>query len=117
MKATMLLAIFLFAETWSGYLVDARCYASQERNVNPFDGNFNTNHNRGYEIRVCRPSTKTKSFVVVNSDGSSFELAPSGNAKAAALIQRAPKEPDIAVTVTGEKHKEGVTADSITLAR
>ena len=117
MKATMLLAVFLFAETWSGYLVDAKCYASQERNVNPFDSNFNTNHDRGYEIRVCRPSAKTTSFTVVARDGSSFELDPSGNDKLADLIRQAAKEPDIAVTVTGEKHKDTVKVNSITLTR
>jgi hypothetical protein len=124
MKLAMLLALLLcldsapvYAENWTGYLVDARCYSSQERNVNPFDPTFNTNHDRGYEIRVCRPSAKTRSFAVVDSDGVSFELDPSGNEKAADLIRRAPKESVISVTVTGTKHKDTVRVDSIYLAR
>jgi hypothetical protein len=124
MKLAMLLAVFLclcaapvYAETWKGYLVDARCYSSQERNVNPFDPNFNTNHDRGYEVRVCRPSAKTRSFAVVDFDGVSFELDPSGNGKAADLIRQAPKESVISVTLTGEKHKDTVRVDSISLAR
>jgi hypothetical protein len=124
MKRAILLAVFLFggsiplfSETWSGYLVDSKCYASQERNVNPFDSNFNTNHDRGYEIRVCQPNAKTKSFTVVDSDGVSFELDPSGNEKAANLIRQAPKKPVISVTVTGKKHEDTVAVDSISLAR
>jgi hypothetical protein len=106
----------VYAETWTGYLVDAKCYASQERNVNPFDPNFDTNHDRGYEVRVCQPGAKTKSFTIVQSDGVSFELDPSGNGKAADLIRQTSKESVIRVTVTGEKHKGIVRVDSISLA-
>ena len=124
MKHTMLVAVCLFlgsapvfAETWTGYLVDAKCYASQERNVNPFDSNFNTNHDRGYEVRVCRPSAKTSTFAVVDPDGVSFELDSAGNQKAAELVRQTGKKSVFGVTVTGELHKDTVSVDSISVAR
>jgi hypothetical protein len=124
MRQVILLAAFLyllsvpaFAETWTGYLVDAKCYASEERNVNPFDSNFNTNHDRGYEIRVCQPSAKTRSFTVVDSDGVSFELDPSGNGKAADVVRQAGKTSMLSVTITGQKHKDTVSVTSISPVR
>ena len=113
----LLLAVFLLAETWNGYLVDAGCFASQERNVNPFDGNFNTNHDRGYEVRVCRPSATTRSFTLVGSDGAVFELDSAGNQKAAELVRQTGRQQVFSVTVTGEKHKDTVTLDSISVTR
>ena len=125
MKQVISLALFLclgsvpvYPETWTGYLVDAKCYASEERNVNPFDPTFDTNHDRGYEVRVCQPTAKTKSFTVVDSDGVSFELDPSGNTRAASLIrQGTSKKSVITVTLTGEKQEHRVKVDSISLAR
>jgi hypothetical protein len=122
MKQTVLLAALLclrsvpvLAESWTGALVDSNCYASEEGNVNPFDPPFNVNHDRGFEIRACRPSARTKSFAVVDSDGQSFKLDPSGNAKAAELVRQAGKKSRLDVMVTGEKHKDTVRVNSISL--
>jgi hypothetical protein len=125
MNGTMLLALLVclgtapvYVETWTGYLVDSKCYASQERNVNPFDPTFNTNHDRGYEIRVCQPNAKTKAFAVVDADGVSFQLDHLGNEKAFDLIrQEGLKKPVVSVTVTGEKQKDKVKVDSISPVR
>jgi hypothetical protein len=107
----------VFAESWTGDLVDSRCYTSQENNVNPFDPVSNVNHDRGYEIVVCRPNARTQSFTVVDSDGRSFQLDSSGNSKVADLVRQADKKSRLLVTVTGEKHKDAVTVDSIALAK
>jgi len=104
-------------ENWTGYLVDANCYASEERNVNPFAASFDANHDRAYEIRVCRPKARTRKFAVVDVNGKSFELDPSGNAKAADLIRKIGQKRLLNVTVTGDRHDHTVTVDSISLAK
>jgi len=105
------------AESWTGYLVDARCYASEERNVNPFAASFDANHDRGYQIRVCRPKVGTRKFAVVDSNGQSFQLDPSGNAKAADFVRRIGEKRLLNVTVTGQRHEQTVTVESISLAK
>jgi hypothetical protein len=107
----------VFAESWTGDLVDSKCYASEENNVNPFDPPNNVNHDRGYEIRVCRPNARTKAFTVVNSDGQSVQLDASGNVKATDLVRQADRKSRLLVTVTGEKQKDTVRVDSISLAK
>jgi len=105
------------AENWTGYLVDAKCYASEERNVNPFAASFDANHDRGREIRVCRPKVRTRKFAVVDSNGQSFQLDPSGNAKAADFVHRIGEQRILNVTVTGDRHDHTVTVESISLAK
>ena len=108
----------LLAESWTGYLVDAKCYSSQERNVNPFDPSFDSNHDRGYEIRVCRPKLGTRTFAVVDTDdGQSVELDPSGNVKAADFVRRIGEKRLLNVTVTGDRRDHTVTVESISLAK
>ena len=101
------------AQTWSGYLVDAKCYQAEENNVNPFDPNFDANHNRGVEVEMCRPNAKTKSFAVVQTDGRSFRLDAAGNAKALDLVKSAVAKSGLRVSVSGPMHKDTVTVDSI----
>ena len=105
------------AETWTGYLVDGKCYASEERNVNPFAASFDANHDRAYEIRVCGPKFRTKEFIVVDVNGESFKLDPSGNAKAADFVRQIGQKQLLYVTVNGERHENIVTVDSIKLAK
>jgi hypothetical protein len=107
----------VFAESWTGDLVDSRCYASEENNVNPFDPPFNVNHDRGYEIRVCRPTDRTKSFAIVDPDGRTLQLDPSGNDRVAELVRQTDKKSRLLVTLTGEKRKNTVHVDSISLAK
>jgi hypothetical protein len=71
-----------FAGSWTGWLVDSKCYASLLFNRNAgevsWDGNM--------EIRYCTPEKKTKSFSVVRwDDGSNFKLDPAGDEKASEL--------------------------------
>ena len=44
------------AESWSGALVDSKCFASEESNVNLHDSLTNVDRDRGMEIRFCSPS-------------------------------------------------------------
>jgi ribosomal protein S17 len=107
----------LLAENWTGYLVDAKCYASEERNVNPFAPSFDANHDRAYEISVCRPKVRTKEFTVIDVNGQSFKLDPSGNAKAAEFVREIGQKRLLYVKVTGDRHDKTITVESISLAK
>jgi hypothetical protein len=65
-----------FAGSWSGALVDSKCYATMRGNVNPHETGFAAS-DQGYPIRYCSPNAKTKAFAVVQQDGMTIDLAPS----------------------------------------
>ena len=48
-----------FAATWSGWLVDSKCYGSLERNKNPSDTLTYVDRDRGQEVRYCHAKSKT----------------------------------------------------------
>jgi hypothetical protein len=107
----------VLAGSWSGFLVDSRCYASEERSVNP---NYTYNHayrDTTQEIRVCTPNAKTKSFSVVGHDGFGLRLDPVGNAKAAEIVQQSGKKHRFKVIVTGEKSKNAIEVGSLSLTQ
>jgi hypothetical protein len=119
MRLTALLAFssaVSFAATWSGNLVDSRCYASEERNVNPTDTETYVDRDRNYEIRYCSPGPKTKFFTVVQFDGQSFKLDDAGNAKASELVRNAGKRRPYHVAITGEMMGNAIKVDSISAA-
>jgi len=49
-----------FAGTWSGSLVDSKCYASEERNVNPTDTLTHVDRDGNEKIRFCSPALENK---------------------------------------------------------
>ncbi len=102
-----------FGRTWSGSLVDAKCYAAEERNVNPTDTETFVDRDQMYEIHYCVPKAKTKSFAVVQSDGQSVDLTPETAFKAANLVQKVGKKHRYLVVVTGELVGKAVRVDSI----
>lgn len=117
LAALLCFAVPVAAGTWSGVLVDAACYASEERNINPDDTNPHADRDMDREIRYCSPDPKTKAFAVVEDDWGSFDLDPGGNSQAAALVRKAGKRALYRVTVTGRRHKNRVDVDSIVLSR
>jgi len=108
---------FTFAESWSGTLVDSRCYASEEHNVNPTDTMTWVDRDMNLEIRYCSPNAKTKSFVIVQADGLSFRLDSAGNAKAAELVRNAGKKFRFVVAITGGVFGNKIRVDSISTPR
>jgi len=106
-----------FAGSWSGVLVDSKCYDSEQRNVNPTDTMTAVDRDVNLGIRYCSPKQKTKSFALVQSDGSTFQLDSAGNTKAAELVATTGKRPRFAVAVTGEMDKSTIRVDSISTAR
>lgn len=113
------LAVFLclsplcVAASWSGALVDSKCYSAEQRNVNPTDTLTSVDRDTNLEISYCSPGKKTKYFAIVQSSGLTFRLNPAGNAKAAELVRTTGKKSRFEVTVTGAMNKDVVTVDSI----
>ena len=105
-----------FAESWSGALVRAKCYNSEERNVNLDSLGSYIDRDKNMEIRSCYPKPKTGSFAVVLENGLSFRLDPAGNAKAAELVRRIGKKSLFLVAVTGERNRNKVKVNSISMA-
>lgn len=120
MALTMWLAALLvlssaatFAENWSGPLVDSKCYGAEQRNVNPTDTETYVDRDRGYEIRYCSPTHKTKYFAVVGSDGERLKFDSAGNVKAAELVRNVNKRQVLEVAVTGEMAGKEIKVESI----
>ncbi len=110
----LLAAPLAFAEGWTGYLVDSRCYDAAERSVNPFDAS-NGSRDKELEIRQCPARSKSKSFAIVGRDQESrFKLDAFGNELAVAFVRKFGKKPLRQVTVTGERHFDTIIVKSIT---
>ncbi len=108
---------FKYAGTWSGILVDSKCFAIAELNVNPTDTLTYVDRDQNQEIRLCSPGAKTKSFAIVQHDGVSFKLDSLGNAKAAEIVPNTGKKSSLAVVVTGEVSRNTIKVDSISVDR
>lgn len=105
------------AGTWSGTLVDAKCWGFSERNVNPRDTLTFVDRDRNLEVRMCRPGAKTKSFAIVPGDGVDLGLDAAGNAKAADLVRRMGRQSPFRVNVTGDLSKNTIAVTSIVAAK
>ncbi len=112
-----LLPALSFAGSWSGMLVNSKCYGAEERNVNPSDTLTNVDRDRNMELRDCSPNAKTKSFAVVQADGVRLRFDSAGNAKAAELVSKTGKISLLAVAVTGELQGRTIRVESISTAR
>jgi hypothetical protein len=118
MKLAVLMCVpaaFCFAETWSGSLVDAKCYAAEQRNVNPTDTELFVDRDINYEIRYCSPSVKTKSFALVGEYGMDTPFDAAGNAKAADLVRNGGKKHVYSVAVSGQVTGNEIKVDSISV--
>src|SRR6516162_1746698 len=101
-----------FSGSWSGVLVNSKCYEDVERNVNPWESGVDAARDRNYEVRYCRANERTKSFTVVQQDGQSFKLDATGDAQAAQIVRNGNKKYIFVVAVTGEKTDHVVKVDS-----
>src|SRR5579871_2748508 len=118
MRVIAFLAIFAavgpaaaFGHTWRGFLVDGRCYAALERNHNPTDTSTAVDQDKGQMIRYCRPGSKTKSFALVEEDGSVDQLDAAGDGKAAGFASKVKEGSPLRVTVTGERQGNTIKVD------
>jgi hypothetical protein len=107
------------AGSWSGYLVDSKCYQNEEDNRNPWDTNPDVSRDKDLELRLCPPNAKTKSFALVQRNWVSLKFDSAGNEKAAELVRKVGKKAVFPVTVAGEtdaKKKTIFNVASISLA-
>jgi hypothetical protein len=112
-----MMASLAFAESWSGSLVNSRCYDALESNHNPDDTLTAVDRDRASEVNYCAPNRKTKSFAVITHDGETLRLDPGGNTKAAGLVRTAGKKSSYYVQLTGEKKGHSITTESISLVQ
>ena len=103
----------VFAETWSGHLVDAKCYTTEEQNRNPTTTLENVNRDRVEEIRACPPKPGSKAFTIVDFNGQSINLASDANAKVVEFVRKTGKQHFYHVTVTGRMNGKDVELDSL----
>jgi hypothetical protein len=103
----------LTAETWSGFLVDANCFANEERNVGPRDTLIAVDRDLYWEVRQCRPGAKTKAFGIVNQDGEFLRLDPASNSEAAAVAANVDRKSTVRVVVSGEKAANSIRPTSV----
>lgn len=94
-------------------MVNAKCYASEERNTNKYAGT--ADRDVSMEVRFCAPKAESKTFPIVLPDGESVKLDPAGNARAAELVRSAPKGSLLEVTVTGNRIKDSINVDSLSV--
>jgi len=99
------------AESWSGTLVDSKCWNTEENNTKGVS--VYVDRDRNMEVRLCSPKANTKSFALVLPDGYTLKLDASGNAKAAGIIQSTGRKSPVMVAVTGETSNNAIKVDSI----
>jgi len=99
------------AGSWSGFLVDSRCFQSAEDNHNVSDSTVVKDG--GLELRLCHPKAKTNVFAIVQSDGEELALDSAGNTQAAQLVRQGVKKSLWYVTVNGEMRKRTIAVSSI----
>ena len=100
------------ADTWSGVLVDAGCFAREEQNVTKDYGP--AERDMRLSIDPCTPSAKTRSFAIVLPDGSALRFDASGNARAAEMVKAAGvKHHPMRVAVGGDAKKDTISVTSL----
>jgi hypothetical protein len=99
------------AGTWSGYLVDSRCYANEQTNVS--EDTSVVSRDMRMELGYCTPNAKTKRFAIVLNDWNTLKLDPAGNARASGLVRQAHKGSGFEVTVGGVRNKNTIKVDCI----
>ena len=105
-----------YAESFTGALVDSKCYEYRERNVNPTDTLTYVDRDTRTEIHDCSPNAKTKTFAIVLREGPSYRLDPPGNTQAAQLVRSTGNRSLFVVAVAGELSKSTVKVKSISMA-
>ncbi|HTS75222.1 MAG TPA: hypothetical protein VMG40_03405 [Bryobacteraceae bacterium] len=103
----------VIAGNWTGALVDAKCYAAEQRNKSPTNTDSDVNTDKDAEVHYCRANAKTRDFAVVDFDGFPHALDAAGNGKAAEFVRAHPSKSGYRVEVMGEKSGAGIQVTSI----
>ena len=100
-----------FSSTWSGFLVDSRCYTTEQANVSQDASTVSRDMNR--QIRTCAAKSGTKRFAVVPADWKGLKFDAKGNTQAARLVQKRPSGAVMAVTVAGVRRGNRISVASV----
>ena len=103
-----------YAATWSGNLVDTRCFQNMEDNHNLDESSAVRDLN--LELRVCTPKLNTHFFTIVLPDGTSARLDSAGNARAAELVRQTKPKAPLYVNVKGEMTNKTIAVNTVTPA-
>ena len=103
------------AGSWSGALVDAHCYATPSHNTR--DATPPGSQDVGRHIEACAPTSRTKSFAIVQQDGTTVNLDAQGNQKAKDLVTKTGKMSRYDVNVTGDMDANTIKVDTISAAK
>jgi hypothetical protein len=109
-----LTSVLSFAGSWSGALVDAKCYTTAQQNAShghPASGDTKR------AVRSCSPNDKTTSFSVVQQVGMAFNLDADGNEKARELVLKEGKKSPFMVNVTGDVTQDTLKVETISIAK
>jgi hypothetical protein len=96
------LATVGFAETWSGYLVDSRCYARAQTNTSN-DEISTAGSDMRFIMSQCAATHRTTHFALVFKDWTSMKLDEAGNERAATVVSKGNRKNLYCVTVTGSR--------------
>jgi hypothetical protein len=103
------------AESWSGTLVDSRCWDHEENNTR--STSVYVDRDRNMEVRLCSPKANTKSFALVLPDGYNLKLDAAGNAKASEIFQSTGRKSPVTVAINGDARNKAIKVDSISATR
>jgi hypothetical protein len=106
----------IFAETWSGYLVDLNCYQDARHDTNRNDAST-VDRDVLLDARSCRPNEKTKAFAVIDQNSHINKLDSAGNEKAGDFVAKNSGRSLIPVTVTGEMNGSAIKVGSISRSK
>jgi hypothetical protein len=100
-----------FARTWSGFLVDARCWEDVQSNVG--EGSVTGEQSMNFDVHECSPTARTTSFDVVLTNWCLLKLDHNGDVRAEQLVQHTHKKPVYGVNVSGVLTKKTIRVASI----
>jgi hypothetical protein len=104
-----------FAGTWSGFLVDSRCYTSMWNNTGPDVPNVARDMDSLLQQCAARPETTR--FAIVQNDWRPLRLDAAGNERAAAIVRHVWKRSALyCVTVAGSRRRNEIFAGPVSLA-
>ena len=104
-----------FAGSWSGWLVDSKCYVSLETNRNDMPSYVNWDVSGA--IRYCSPYSKTKSLAIVQQDQSFFKLDSAGNKRVRELLSNTSHKSLYLATVKGNLSAHVIGVQDISIAK
>ena len=101
--------------TWSGWLVNSRCYSSLEANRSDLPSYVNWGQMGA--IRYCSPDHKTTSFAVIDHNGLSLRLDAEGNERAMSQLRNTEKRTLATAEIERQPSHNKISVSRISVAK